>query len=76
MDPNATLKAMLEHMAEGDRDGALDALDVLRDWMMGGGFMPERMAEEMVEAHALDRLRRMTARLRERLDGADGETLH
>ena len=76
MDPNATLKVMLEHMAEGDRDGALDALDVLRDWMMGGGFMPERMAEEMVEAHAADRLRRMTTRVRERLDGADGETLH
>jgi hypothetical protein len=76
MDPNETLMVMLEHMAEGDRDGALDALDVLRDWMMGGGFMPERVAEEMVEAHALDRVRRLTTRLREQMDGVDAGKVH
>jgi hypothetical protein len=76
MDPNETLTVMLQHMAEGDRDGALDALDVLRDWMMGGGFMPERVAEEMVEAHALDRVRRLTTRLREQMDGVDAGKVH
>jgi hypothetical protein len=76
MDPNETLMVMLQHMAEGDRDGALDALDVLRDWMMGGGFMPERVAEEMVEAHALDRVRRLTTRLREQMDGVDAGKVH
>lgn len=48
MDPNATLRMMVRAMAEGDRDEALDAMDNLRDWLMAGGFLPERAAEEMI----------------------------
>ena len=48
MDPDATLRRMVRAMAEGDRDEALDAMDDLRGWLMAGGFLPERAAEEMI----------------------------
>lgn len=48
MDPNVTLRKMLEHMAAGERDDALDSLDALRDWLMGAGFMPEKSARELL----------------------------
>jgi len=72
MDPNATLRQMLEHMAEGERDGALDALDVLRDWLMGGGFLPEQAAQDVTEGLESDRLPRLTRGVQARLDEIDG----
>lgn len=71
MDPNATLIQMLEHMAEGERDGAMDALDVLRDWLIGGGFMPEKAARDLVADARKETVRRITAEVREKLDEID-----
>lgn len=71
MDPDALLNTMIEHMAEGERDGALDALDALRDWLMGGGFLPERQAEKMVGAARRETVARITAEVRVKLDEID-----
>lgn len=52
MDPNAALKEMVEAFARGERDEGLDALDNLRDWLMGGGFLPETEAQRLVGKEA------------------------
>jgi len=49
MDPNATLKLMVEAFARGERDEGLDALENLRDWLMSGGFLPEQAATDYVQ---------------------------
>lgn len=71
MDPNAALRAMIEHMAEGERDGALDVLDALRDWMIGGGFMPEEAAREFAAGGRKEVVRRITEEVRAKLDEVD-----
>ena len=71
MDPNATLRMMVEHMAEGERDGALDALDTLRDWLMGGGFLPEKAAEDMTAGARSEAVQRLTVSIRAQLDEID-----
>lgn len=74
MDPNAALIQMLRHMIEGERDGAMDALDALRDWLIGGGFMPEEAARKLI-AHDEGRallIQRLTAEVRTKLDEIDG----
>ena len=71
MDPNATLLQLLEHIAEGERDGAMDALDTLRDWLIGGGFLPEKAAKDLTEGLDRDRIRRLTAAVRDALDELD-----
>ena len=40
MDPNATLKAILEALAEKDRDQAVSSLEDLARWLESGGFFP------------------------------------
>ena len=71
MDPNMTLRTMLEHMAEGEREGALDALDCLRDWLMGGGFLPEQTAQDVADGLKADRLPRLIRGVRAKLDEID-----
>jgi hypothetical protein len=71
MDPNAALMAMIQHMAEGERDGALDALDALRDWLIGGGFLPEKAARDLTEDAHRATIHRITAEVREKLDEID-----
>lgn len=44
MDPNATLARLESALAEGDLDGARDALSDLADWLARGGFPPEAWA--------------------------------
>lgn len=73
MDPNAALRMMIEHMAEGERDGALDAMDALRDWLMGGGFLPEEAAQELVSSGRRETVFRITRQVRHRLDEIDAE---
>jgi hypothetical protein len=73
MDPNAALKMMLEHMASGDRDGAFDVLDALRDWMIGGGFMPEQAARELTDADRKETVGRLVTEVRQKLDEIDKE---
>ena len=48
MDPNKALKLMVEAFARGDRDDGLDKLDGLRDWLMSGGFVPDKAATELI----------------------------
>lgn len=71
MDPDETLRVMLEHMAEGERDGALDALDILRDWLMGGGFLPEKAAAETVAGMRREAIKCILEEVREKLDEVD-----
>ena len=72
MDPNTTLRQMLEHMAEGERDGALDAQDCLRDWLLGGGFLPEQTAQDVADGLEADLIPRLTRGVRARIDEIDG----
>jgi len=71
MDPNAALRVMLEHMAEGDRDGTFDVMDALRDWMIGGGFMPEEAARALLEGARRETVHRLTSAVRGKLDEID-----
>lgn len=71
MDPNAALLVMIEHMAEGERDGALDILDALRDWMIGGGAMPERAARELAASGRREAIKRLTKELHHEFDEID-----
>ena len=71
MDPDATLIQILEHMAEGERDGAMDALDTLRDWLIGGGIMPEKTARDLVAGGRKEAVHRITGEVREKLDEID-----
>lgn len=73
MDPDATLIQILRHMAEGERDGALDALDALRDWMIGGGPMPEGAAQSLLSGARKETVLRITAEVRQKLDVLDRE---
>lgn len=41
MDPNATMRILLEAIEEGDRDLTCQALEDLLDWLEHGGFMPK-----------------------------------
>jgi len=41
MDPNQCLMFILEDMESGDRDGTIDNLENLLDWVKKGGFLPE-----------------------------------
>ena len=54
MDPDATLKRMVRAMADEDKDEALDAMDDLRNWLIAGGFLPIRAAEELLARDAGD----------------------
>lgn len=40
MDPNATLKLLLDAFHDSDREAAFDAIENLMDWMTKGGFLP------------------------------------
>jgi hypothetical protein len=40
MDPNATLRHLLDALREGDRDLVLQALDDLAGWIRQGGWLP------------------------------------
>lgn len=40
MDPNATLRILLESIEEENRDLAMQVLEDLLDWLEHGGFMP------------------------------------
>jgi hypothetical protein len=75
MDPNVVLRAMIEHLAEGERDGALDALDTLRDWLMGGGFLPEQAARELAGEGRQGVVRRLSSEVQQRLDEVDRRDL-
>ena len=71
MDPNAILIQILEHIAEGERKGAMDALDVLRDWLLGGGVMPEKAARSFFNWSRQETILRLTGEIREKLDEID-----
>ena len=45
MDPNATLKKLLDAIAAGEREETLEALSDLHAWLAKGGFMPEPPAQ-------------------------------
>jgi len=40
MDPNATLRDLMDALDRGDRDDALLALLTLTTWLERGGFLP------------------------------------
>ena len=40
MDPDATLLALLDALADGDADAALDAITHLGGWIAQGGYLP------------------------------------
>lgn len=41
MDPNATLRALIDAAVGGDADELLKASDELIEWLAGGGFPPD-----------------------------------
>ena len=41
MDPNATLRTMLDAIASGEHREATESADYLLDWLRGDGFMPD-----------------------------------
>ena len=41
MDPNATLRILLESIEDGDRDQTCQCLEDLLEWLEHGGFMPQ-----------------------------------
>lgn len=41
MDPNATLARLNAALADGDLDGAREALSDLSEWLRSGGFLPD-----------------------------------
>lgn len=45
MDPHATYEALNRAFAEGDRVGALEALEALTGWIRSGGYFPEPFLE-------------------------------
>jgi len=42
MDPDACLRRFVEACHAGDAEEAVDAIDDLRDWIAGGGFLPRK----------------------------------
>jgi hypothetical protein len=44
MDPNATLRDLLDAVASGDVDGMIEASLALADWLQRGGFPPDAEA--------------------------------
>jgi hypothetical protein len=44
MDPNATLRELLEAVKTGDVDGMIEYARALADWLEGGGFPPMPLA--------------------------------
>ena len=41
MDPNATWQELLDAIAQGDRERAIELLHALLAWLEHGGFMPQ-----------------------------------
>lgn len=41
MDPNATLEMFFESYVNGDKDGCIDAMTDLAEWVGNGGFPPD-----------------------------------
>ena len=46
MDPNATIRDLMDALAGGDRDEAADLARALADWLDRGGFLPGAQACE------------------------------
>lgn len=48
MDPNETLKCLLDSLNEQNREEAIQALENLRDWLAKDGFIPrvEHVSED------------------------------
>lgn len=44
MDPNETLRTLLQYLASNDRDGARAALEALAEWIERRGFLPVEAA--------------------------------
>lgn len=49
MDPYATIRLLLEAIAEQDWDGARQALQDLEEWGRKGGFIPVKLLETMAK---------------------------
>ena len=50
MDPNETLIALLQRLADGDHDGAIASCEALAGWLDASGAVPQATAQRALQA--------------------------